>query len=264
MASLFERLRDALAPDYELQRELGRGGMGLVFLARDVSLDRPVAIKVIRPELATARAVERFVREGRILARVRHPNIVPVHRAGEVAGFASYVMDHLGGEALEERLRRGPLNLGHVLRLGRDLLDGLQAVHDAGLVHRDIKPANVFLIGNRAVLSDFGLALPVEADGSAPTEPPGFVGTPGYVAPEHGLSGTVTPLTDLYVVGMVLYEAVTGRHWEVPAPNATGNWTGVPRALRQVLRRALAWSPERRWRDAPAFRRALGSVGRRP
>ncbi len=264
MSSVFERLREALAPDYELLRELGRGGMGVVFLARDVSLDRLVAVKVIRPEIATARAVERFVREARTLARLKHPNIVPVHRAGEVAGFAYYVMDHLGGETLDERLRRGPLPFAEVLRLGRDLLDGLQAVHESGLIHRDIKPANVFLIGNRAVLSDFGLALPVETDAAAPTEPPGFVGTPGYVAPEHGLSGTVTPLTDLYAAGMVLYEAATGRHWEVPAPHAAGDWSGVPRSLRHVLRRALAWSPQRRWRDANAFRRALWSIRTRP
>jgi hypothetical protein len=264
MASLFERLRDALAPDYELQRELGQGGMGIVYLARDVSLDRPVAIKVIRPELATARAKERFVREAQTLAQLRHPNIVPVHYANDKQGFAYYVMDYLGGETLDERLRRGPLDLEQVLRLGRDLLDGLEAVHEAGVVHRDIKPANVFLVGNRAVLSDFGLALPVEPGASAPTEPPGFVGTPGYVAPEHGLSGTVTPLTDLYVVGMVLYEAATGRHWDVPAARAAGDWTGVPHPLRRVLRRALAWSPERRWRDAAAFRRALWSTRTQP
>src|SRR3989304_5935384 len=147
MAAVLERLRVALAPDYELERELGGGGMGVVFLARDPALDRRVPIKVIRPELATARATERFLREAKLLAQLKHPNIMPVHRAGEAGGFAYYVMDYCEGETLQARLERGPLRSPEAVRLGCQLLEGLEAVHRAGLVHRDIKPANGFQIG---------------------------------------------------------------------------------------------------------------------
>lgn len=264
MSTVFERLRDALAPEYELERELGGGGMGVVFLARDTALDRRVAIKTIRPELATARATERFVREARLLAQLKHPNIMPVHRAGEAGGFAYYVMDYCEGETLEDRFARGPLAPEEAVRIGRELLDGLDAVHRAGLIHRDVKPSNVFIVDRRAVLGDFGLALAAEVGTTAPTEPQGFVGTPGYTPPEQGLGGAVTPRTDLYAVGMVLYEALTGRRWVVPEPGGPADWSGVPRPLRYVLRRALAWSPDRRWRDAASFRRALSSVERGP
>jgi hypothetical protein len=262
MAAVLERLRVALAPDYELERELGGGGMGVVFLARDPALDRRVAIKVIRPELATARATERFLREAKLLAQLKHPNIMPVHRAGEAGGFAYYVMDYCEGETLEDRFARGPLSRGEAVRIGRDLLDGLDAVHRAGLIHRDVKPSNVFLVDRRAVLGDFGLALTAEVGTTAPTEPGGFVGTPGYTPPEQGLGGAVTPRTDLYAVGMVLYEALKGRRWVVPEPGGPADWSGIPRALRYVLRRGLAWSPERRWPDAASFRRAWTSAER--
>jgi len=264
MASLLERLQDALAPEYELERELGGGGMGVVFLARDAALDRRVAVKVIRPELATARATERFLREAKLLAQLKHPNIMPVHRAGEAAGFAYYVMDYCEGETLENRFARGPLSHEEAVRVGREMMDGLDAVHRAGLIHRDIKPSNVFLVDRRAVLGDFGLALAADVGTTAPTEPQGFVGTPGYTPPEQGLGGAVTPRTDLYAVGMVLYEALTGRRWVVPEPGGPADWSGIPRPLRHALRRALAWSPERRWRDATSFRRAwVAGVRRR-
>src|SRR3990170_597155 len=119
MSSVFERLRDARAPEYELERELGGGGMGVVFLARDSALDRRVAIKIIRPELATARATERFLREARLLAQLKHPSIMPVHRAGEVGGFPYYVMDYCEEETLQERLERGPLSPPEAVELPR-------------------------------------------------------------------------------------------------------------------------------------------------
>jgi len=262
MSSLFERLRDALAPEYELERELGAGGMGVVFLARDSALDRRVAIKIIRPELATARATERFLREARLLAQLKHPNIMPVHRAGEAGGFPYYVMDYCEEETLQARLERGPLSPPEAVRLGCQLLEGLEAVHRAGLVHRDIKPANVFLLGDRAVLGDFGLAIPETVGTSTPTEPAGFVGTPGYTPPEQAAGEVVTARTDLYAVGVVLYEAITCRRWYAPAPEGAPDWSRVPVSLRPVLRRALAWSAERRWRDAASFRRALAGGAR--
>ncbi len=263
MPPVFERLRDALAPEYQLERELGGGGMGVVFLARDAALDRRVAIKVIRPELATARATERFLREAKLLAQLKHPNIMPVHRAGEAGGFAYYVMDYCEGETLQTRLERGPLRLPEAVRLGCHLLEGLEAVHRAGLVHRDIKPANVFLLGDRAVLGDFGLAVPETVGASTPTEPAGFVGTPGYTPPEQAAGQVVTARTDLYAVGVVLYEAITCRRWYAPAPEGAPDWSRVPVSVRSVLRRALVWSPEGRWHDAASFRRALSGSARR-
>src|SRR3970282_2896442 len=124
MSTVFERLRDALAPEYELERELGGGGMGVVFLAREVGLARRVAIKTIRPELATARATERFLREARLLAQLKHPNIMPVHRAGEAGGFPYYVMDYCEEETLQARLERGPLSTPEAVPLRRPALGG--------------------------------------------------------------------------------------------------------------------------------------------
>jgi serine/threonine-protein kinase len=132
--SLLERLKVALADHYEIERELGTGGMGTVFLARDVTLERSVAIKMLRPELATAVAAERFVREARILAKLSHPNVVPIHDAGEVDGLFYYVMDCIQGETLDERLERGPLQEDDVVRLGRDLLAALEAAHGTGVI----------------------------------------------------------------------------------------------------------------------------------
>jgi tetratricopeptide (TPR) repeat protein len=261
--SLLERLKVALADHYEIERELGTGGMGTVFLARDVTLERSVAIKMLRPELATAVAAERFVREARILARLSHPNVVPIHDAGEVDGLFYYVMDCVQGETLDKRLERGPLREDDVVRLGRDLLAALEAAHGTGVIHRDVKPSNVFLVEGRALLGDFGVAKPVEEGQKKLTTPGRQPGTPDYMPPEQ-IGGQVTPRTDLYAVGMVLFEAATGKRWSVLKRTDDADWTGVPGRLARVLRRGLAWSPEERWEDAPTFRRALlQKAGRR-
>jgi serine/threonine protein kinase len=249
-------LNAKLGNRYEISGELGRGGMGVVYRARDPLLNREVAVKLISGTDLTPELEERFQREAQIVAQMDHPAIVPIYDFGRHDGSLFFVMPVVSGTNLLRLIREQSLRLGEVIDIGIQVADALDYSHSRNVIHRDIKPANIFLVGSRAVLSDFGLALPVDPSASAPTEPPGPGGTPGYMAPEHGLSGTVTPLSDLYVVAMVLYEALTGRHWEVPGPGAAGNWTGVPRPLRHVLRRALAWSPERRWRDAAAFRRA--------
>lgn len=256
MTALLQRLRAALAGDYAIERELASGGMGVVFLGRDIALARPVAIKIIRPDLATAAGAERFLREARVLARVSHPNVVPVHHAGEAGGLFYYVMDYVEGETLADRLHHGPLPPERAVRLGDDLLAALEAVHAHDIVHRDVKPSNVFLLPDRAVLGDFGIAKSGGETGPL-TQPGKMVGTPGYMAPEQVTGGAVGPATDACAVGMVLYEALTGRQWAFDEPTARADWSGVPRRLVPVLARALAWSASQRWQSAAEFRAAL-------
>jgi len=258
-SSLLKRLRDALAHQYDVERELGAGGMGAVFLARDVTLERHVAIKVLRPEHATAAAAERFLREARILARLNHPNVVPVHSAGEADGLYYYVMDHIEGETLAERLKRGPLSKEDVVKLGDGLLAALEAVHDSGVIHRDIKPSNVFLVGQRVLLGDFGIAKAVGEESPPLTASGQRVGTPAYMPPEQ-ISGEVSPRTDLYSVGMLLYEAETGERWSIMTSIADVDWSGVAPRTARALRRALEWLPADRFESVAEFREALIGV----
>lgn len=255
MSALEKRLRRTLRPDYELERELASGGMGTVFLARDVKLAKRVAVKLLRPELATARAAERFRREAQVLAQLSHPHVVPVHDADERDGLAFYVMDYLEGQTLADRLARGPLPPHDALKLGRDLLDALEAAHRLGVVHRDVKPGNVFLVEGRAVLADFGIARAPHDGGT--TTGGGQQGTVGYMPPEQAFGWAISPRTDLYAAAMVIYEAYTGRRWSAMLPDQKPDWSGVPRRVMPVLRRALAWDPADRWPDARTFRRAL-------
>jgi serine/threonine protein kinase len=246
MPSVTERLREALAPDYRVEREIARGGMGIVFLAQDVALERPVAIKIIRPELSTARAAARFLREARLLATLHHPNVVPIYRAGEAAGFFFYVMEYVEGDTLTERLQRGALKRDEVLKLGRDVLDALDAVHAKGVVHRDLKPSNIFLTQGRAIISDFGIAKPSEEPLHAATTAGRVIGTLGYMAPEQAYGQEVTGVSDLYAVGAVLFESYTGRAWAAQMGESRPNWSGVPRAVVPLLKRALAFKYKRK------------------
>ncbi|MGD8867006.1 MAG: protein kinase [Gemmatimonadales bacterium] len=262
MTSLLEKLRAALAPQYEVERELASGGMGSVFVGRDRVLHRQVAIKVLQPEIATDRTLERFLSESRTLARLKHPNIVPVFQAGEAEGISYYVMEYIEGETLADRLERVPLSKAEIRTLANDLLSALEAAHGQGIVHRDVKPANIFLVEQKAVLVDFGVAKQLEEPGEKLTATGYVVGTPAYMSPEQIEGDEITPATDVYAVGMVLYEAATGRRWSRRTPPAAADWAGVPVELEGPLRRALARSPADRWSDAAAFRRAL-SPGRR-
>jgi len=255
VSPFFERLRAALAPDYELLRELASGGMGTVYLAREIALDCLVAIKVLRPELVTADGVTRFVREAQTLARVRHPTIVVVHRVEPRRGLHLYVMDFLEGETLQHRLAtRGRLSHHEALKLGRDLLEALEVVHGRGVIHRDIKPSNLFWLGRRAVLTDFGIAKQVTTDSL--TDPHFALGTAPYMAPELFRGVEANERTDLYSAGMVIYEAFTARRWDKCRPS-DGDWSGVPRGVARVLARALELDPHDRWPDAATFRHEL-------
>jgi len=258
MSIFLTRLSAALDADYEVLDELASGGMGVVYRARDRALDRLVAIKIIRPDVATASLRERFLREARVLATFSHPNIVPVHRAGEADGMAYYVMDFLHGETLAERLRRGPLTTGEFRMLADHLLAALEVVHEHGVVHRDVKPSNVFLTAGRAVLSDFGISKPSSGDAGGLTAPGHIVGTPGYMPPEQLAGSDVTVRTDLAAAAMVLFEACTGRPWTFDSHSDEADWSRVPADAAPAMRRALAWSPAERMGSAGEFRAALG------
>ncbi len=255
---LFERLQRAVAPDYRVERELAGGGMGRVYLAHDVVLNQPVAIKVLRPELVTVAGSDSFLREAQMLGSIRHPNVIVIHQARSRHGLQYYIMEFVSGPTLENRLLSDPLPEDDVVRLGTDLLDGLSVVHRLGLVHRDIKPSNIFLLTDRALLGDFGIARPPSKAGDSHNQD----GTPDYMAPEQVTGKAITPRTDIYSMGVVLYEATTGRRFHEQGTHV--DWSHVPPALESVLRRAVEREPEDRWPDVGSFRRALREVVERP
>ena len=253
-----ERLRKILAPAFTVERVLGSGGMGVVFLGHDVALDRPVAIKVLHPEMFTAELGERFLLEARTLARLStHPHIVPIHQVIEREGLYLYIMDYLGEETLSTQLERGRFTPARALRLGLDLLNGLVDVHKIGVVHRDIKPSNIFLSNGRAMLGDFGIAHVSRSEESQLTIPGQLIGTPAYMSPEQAAGLQTDGRSDLYSLGVVLYEVLTGRLWTLHTRPKAGDWTGVPRRMTKVLQRALEPAREDRWATAEAFSSAL-------
>ncbi|NJD11107.1 MAG: tetratricopeptide repeat protein [Gemmatimonadetes bacterium] len=215
MAEVFERLNAALAGRYRLERELGQGGMATVYLAQDLKHHRPVAVKVLRPELAATLGPERFLREIEIAAQLHHPHILPLYDSGEAGGFLFYVMPYEEGRSLREKLEReGELPVGDVVRLLRDVLDALAHAHAHGVVHRDIKPENILLSGHHALVTDFGVAKAVsEASGRQQLTTKGVaLGTPAYMAPEQAAADPhVDHRADIYAAGIVAYELLTGR-----------------------------------------------------
>src|SRR3954470_10321736 len=210
----FLALQAALAGEYSLQRELGRGGMGIVYLARDVQLDRDVAIKVLPSHLArTAESRQRFLCEARTAAGLSHRNIVPIHRVGEAGGFVFCVMSYVEGETLGERLRaKGPLQPADATRLVREVAWALAYAHGRGIVHRDVKPDNIMLEAGtgRAMVTDFGIAS--GGGDPVPAHDPGkIVGTAHYMSPEQAANEPVDGRSDIYSLGVVGYLAVSGR-----------------------------------------------------
>ncbi|WP_439623639.1 protein kinase domain-containing protein [Gemmata sp.] len=256
---------------YVVVRELGSGGMGRVLEAHDPALGRRVAVKEIRPELAAdPGARDRFLREARAAAAVRHDHIVPVYHVGERDGAPFLVMPLLAGESLAARLDRGPLPPGDVARVGREAASGLAAAHAAGLVHRDVKPANLWLEDpdGRVLILDFGLARATDG-GDALTRPGSVLGTPGYLAPEQANGLPVDGRADLFSLGATLYHAATGvRPFRGPTLTATLRAVGehhpppprevnpaVPAALSDLIVRLLAKSPA----DRPASAAAVAA-----
>jgi serine/threonine protein kinase len=262
---LLERLRAALAPEYTVDRLLGRGGMGVVYLGLDVRLNRPVAIKVLKPGFETATFGQRFLREAQSLAKCSSPHVVAIYQVGEKDGLSYYIMEYIEGPTLEERLKDGPLDGGSLRALVHGLLTGLADVHQLDIVHRDIKPSNIFLTERRVVISDFGIARWIgDAEEAALTQPGSRIGTLHYMSPEQLRGFEVDGRSDLYSAGIVLFEAASGRRWpsEQVQPAESAEWTALPRTLRRVIQRALQEPVEKRWQSAEEFRSATGRLGR--
>ena len=270
----FLDLQAALSGEYSLQRELGRGGMGVVYLAREVQLDRDVAIKVLPTHLARAAAArERFLREARTAAGLSHPHIVPIHRVGESGGFVFFVMSYVEGETLGERLRaRGPLPPADATRVLREVAWALAYAHGRGIVHRDVKPDNILLEAGtgRALVTDFGIAHG-GADRGPASDPGKIMGTVHYMSPEQAADGPVDGRSDIYSLGVVGYLAVSGRlpyeSSNLPAllvkqateapPSVMRVAPGLPAALGAAIDQCLARDPEERFADGEALAAAL-------
>ncbi|MBI2404490.1 MAG: protein kinase [Gemmatimonadetes bacterium] len=270
---LADRLREAVADRYAVERELGRGGMAVVYLARDLRHQRRVAIKVLRPELTVTLVADRFLREIQIAAQLQHPLIVPLHDSGGTDELLWYVMPCIEGETLRERLRREKqLPLEDALRVTRDAAAALQCAHQHGFVHRDIKPENILLSGGHALLADFGIARALTRAVGEGTSSGVAIGTPAYMSPEQAAGGTVIDArSDVYSLGCVVYEmlageppftgptpqAVIARHLSEHVPSLTVVRTGLSGAVQGVVERALAKVPADRFGAAQAFCLAL-------
>jgi hypothetical protein len=267
-------LEAAVAPHYTIERELGRGGMAIVYLARDLRHGRPVAIKVLRPEIASGLARERFLREIQFAASLQHPNILPLYDSGSAEDVVYYVMPFVEGESLRDRLRREPqLTFDDALRITREVADALRYAHSRGIVHRDIKPENILLGGGHALVADFGIARAVTAAADARLTDTGLaVGTPQYMSPEQaGGKDPVDGRTDIYALGCVLYEMLAGeppftgrtaqaiiaRHLQEPPPSLRVVRPTLPEGVQQAIETALAKVPADRFTTAVQFVEAL-------
>lgn len=257
--------------NYVLGEKIGSGGMGVVHKAHHQGLHRDVAVKFLHAHLADdAEAVERFLREARLIARMDHPNIVRVTDTGRWDDGRPYlVMELLGGESLAERLARGPLPEPEAVEVACQVLEALSVAHREGIVHRDIKPGNVRLCpGGVAKLLDFGIAR--ASAGTALSGTGSMIGTPAYMSPEQAEGKTAGPSSDLYSVGILLYEMLTGdvpfkadtplvvlrMHTDRPVPKLPD---GVSKRTRRAVERALEKKPDRRPADAAAMIRELRS-----
>ncbi|MDF2770512.1 MAG: protein kinase [Geminicoccaceae bacterium] len=272
--SVTQLLTATLADRYRVERELGAGGMATVYLAHDLKHDRNVAIKVLKPDIAAALGAERFLREIRTTANLRHPHILPLYDSGEVGGLVYYVMPFIDGGTLRDRLDRDKqLPIDEALAIAREVGDALGYAHAHGVVHRDIKPENILLEDGHAVVSDFGIARAVTALGAERlTETGTALGTPLYMSPEQAAgSHDVDGRSDLYSLGCVLYEMLGGQppftgptaqsvarqHLVTEAAPVTNLRPTVPPEVAGALARTLAKNPADRFNPAAQFVHAL-------
>jgi len=283
---LAARLAEALGDAYTIEGEIGRGGMGVVYRARDERLQRRVAIKVLPPELAFQQDIrQRFTREAQTAARLSHPHIVPIHSVGEGQGLVYFVMGYVDGESVAARIRRrGSLPVEEARRIMMETADALSAAHAMSVIHRDIKPDNILLEGTRGrvMVTDFGIAKALSATSGATLTGIGVaIGTPAFMSPEQAAGERdIDGRSDLYSLGVVAYQMLTGalpfnapsvagilmKQITEPAPDLRVKRPETPEDLAQAVGRCLEKDPESRWATADALRRALESrttVGRR-
>jgi hypothetical protein len=272
-ASDLSRYASALLPDFALQREIGRGGMGIVYLALDVKLDRLVAVKVLPERMAVSPDVrERFLREARTAAKLSHPNIVPIYRADDLAGVAFFVMGYVNGPSLAERLvERSGLSALEIAPLLRDVASALGYAHARGVIHRDVKPENILIEPDpeRALVTDFGIARLAE---TSPLTGTGQVlGTVHYMSPEQANGEKLDGRSDLYSLGVVAFRAVTGRlpfdnesaiavlvaHASKTPPRVRDIHPDVPEAIAAVIDRCLAKDPSARYQTGAELASAI-------
>jgi eukaryotic-like serine/threonine-protein kinase len=268
------QVKRALADRYRIERVLGEGGMATVYLAEDLKHHRKVAVKVMRPELAATLGSERFLREVQIAAQLSHPHILPVFDSGEAGALLYYVMPHVEGQTLRERLQQETqLPVDEALRLAREISEALAYAHARGIIHRDIKPGNVLLQSGHALVADFGIARALEDSGESLTQTGLAVGTPQYMAPEQASGDrAVDGRADIYAVGAVLYEMLAGEPpFTGPTPRAivmrsmteaprsiASSRAGLSPAVETAVLKALAKSPADRFQTAAALADTLG------
>jgi serine/threonine protein kinase/Flp pilus assembly protein TadD len=280
--SLQERLQQALAGRYTIDREVGRGGMATVFQAQDLKHGRQVALKVLHPELAASLGSERFLREIQIAARLQHPHILPLYDSGSASGpdggqpMLYFVMPFVEGQSLRDRLtREKQLSVEDSVKIGRDMAVALDYAHRSGVVHRDIKPENVMVHEGEAVVTDFGIAKAVSvASGDSLTQAGMAVGTPAYMSPEQASGeGELDGRTDIYSLGCVLFEMLTGsapftgstmqavimKRFTDPVPSVRASGAFVSAELERVVTKSLAKDPGDRFQSADLVAQALGS-----
>lgn len=274
MSTTRDRLNAALRGRYLVEDELGEGGMATVYLARDERHNRPVALKVLKPELAAVVGAERFLAEIETTANLQHPHILPLFDSGEADSFLFYVMPYIEGETLRERIDRDKqLPVDEALGIATAVANALQVAHDAGIVHRDIKPANILLSRGEPLVADFGIAIAVgAAGGSRLTETGLSVGTPFYMSPEQATGDQeVGAASDTYALACVLYEmlvgeppylgntaqAVLGKIIQGAPVSATAARKSIPANVDAAIRKGLERLPADRFKSAQEFSRAL-------
>ena len=271
----FLSLQEVLAGRYSIERELGRGGMGVVLLARDVALERLVAIKLLPPDLAADPEYrERFLREARTAAGLSHPNIVPIHTVEEHGAFVFFVMGYVDGETLRDRVERsGPLTSRLAMKVMQEVAWALGYAHQRGVVHRDIKPDNIMLeyAADRALVTDFGIAIGRSGAAARPGE---VIGTARYMSPEQACGEAVDARSDLYSLGATCFYALTGRapfeaatlpaiiaqHVSQSPPALRELRAEVPARLADVVARSLAKGAPERFQTADEIASALGEL----
>nr|MDQ3080758.1 protein kinase [Gemmatimonadota bacterium] len=274
MTDQITRIRNALADRYEVEREIGRGGMATVYLAHDIRHNRRVALKVLHPDLSSSIGPDRFLREIQLAARLNHPHIVPLFDSGEAGGFLYYVMPVVEGETLRDRLLRdGQLPLDESLQLVRGIASALDYAHRQNIVHRDIKPENVMLQEGEAVVMDFGIGKAVSAASDDTLTQMGMVGgTPAYVSPEQAAGETqVDGRSDQYSLACVLYEMLSGKkpftgataqavlskRFSEPVPSLRAVFNTAPDEVENAVFKALSKDATERFPTTMEFARAL-------